>query len=143
MKFLKLSAAFALLTSALAAVASPAKANDIFIGTLSIENDAVVLKRCDAAQNTYLLRDADGADAVAALRKQSPAAKGYWYGEVIGEYTEIDGKDALIVISIDSIEADRSCHLLDALEAIEAAPVDTNAEPAKTASPTLQSNKDD
>jgi hypothetical protein len=136
----------ALLASAVVAMVSPAQANDIFIGTLSIEGDAVVLKRCDAAQNAYLLRDADDADdagAVAALRRQPPASKGYWYGEVIGEYVEIDGRDGLLVSTIESIEADRSCHLLDVLGNIEAPPVDRQAEPADDAVSATRSNSDD
>ena len=75
------------------AFALPADANDIFIGTLSIEGERVVLRRCDLAQNVYVLRDAEGVSAVAAMRKREPAAKGYWYGEVIGKYIEIEGVD--------------------------------------------------
>ena len=103
----------ALLASVWMLLTPPADANDIFIGTLSVEGGRVVLRRCDLAQNTYVLRDAEGMSAVAAMRRREPAAKGYWYGEVIGEYAEIEGGDGLSVMSIENIEADRSCHLLD------------------------------
>ena len=105
----------ALLALVWMALARPADANDIFIGTLSIEGEHIVLKRCDLVQNTYVLGDAEGLSAVAAMRKRAPAAKGYWYAEVIGEYTEIEGGDGLSVTSIKNIEADRSCHLLDVI----------------------------
>ena len=133
----------ALLAAALATIVSPAVANDVFIGTLSVEGDAVVLKRCDAAQNTYLLRDADDANAVAALRKQPPASEGYWYGEVIGEYLDIEGRDGLVVSTIESVTADQSCHLLDVLGEIEEPTVDRHAEQANDAVSAARSNSDE
>lgn len=123
-----------LLASVWMAVALPAEANDIFIGTLSVEGERVVLRRCDLAQNVYVLRDADGASAVAAMRRREPAAQGYWYGEVIGEYAEIEGGDGLSVTSIENIEADRSCHLLDLIDDEPPVPqVDTDAAPKGSA----------
>lgn len=112
----------ALLAGVWILLALPADANDIFIGTLSVEGDRVVLRRCDLAQNTYVLRDAEGVTAIAAMRKREPGAKGYWYGEVIGEYVEIEGGDGLSVTSIENIEADRSCHLLDFIDDGSSAP---------------------
>jgi hypothetical protein len=143
MAFVRFHLVTVLLAYALVVVASAAKANDIFIGTLSVEDDGVVLKRCDAAQNAYLLRDADGIDAVDAMRKRPPAPKGYWYGEVVGEYIEIDGRDGLLVTAIESIEADRSCHLLDALGGIEEPSVDHHAEPANSVVPAARTSNDD
>jgi hypothetical protein len=103
-------------------LAAPVGANDLFIGTLSIEGERVVLRRCDLAQNTYRLRDADGAFALDSIRKREPAAKGYWYGEVIGEYVAIDGGDGLSVTSIENIEADKNCHLSDLIDIDDGSP---------------------
>lgn len=89
----------------------------MFIGTISIRGDEVILERCDLARNTYLLRDVEGVDALAGIRKMPSTTKSYWYGEVIGEYVEIDGRDGLDVSSIENLRADDSCHLLDAIEA--------------------------
>ena len=122
------------------AFALPADANDIFIGTLSIEGERVVLRRCALAQNAYVLRDAEGVSAVAAMRKREPAAKGYWYGEVIGKYIEIEGVDGLSVASVENIEADRSCHLLDLIDDESLVPqVDSDAAPKDSA----RSHRDD
>lgn len=82
---------------------------DIFIGTLAVEKNDVILTRCDLVQNRYILRDAKGSDAVAAYARDGRPA----YGEVIGSYWEKDGHPALDVTAIDNVTPGRSCHLID------------------------------
>ena len=47
---------------------------DIFIGTLAVEKNDVILTRCDLVQNRYILRDAKGSDAVAAYARDGRPA---------------------------------------------------------------------
>lgn len=115
---------------AIIAIAAPtASAMDLYIGTLFVRDDAVVLERCDLAQTRYVLRDAAGADAVAALRAMPPPASGFWYGEVIGDYFETADGQGLEVSAIDALTPGRSCHLIDALDALDPSEA---ADPAST-----------
>lgn len=84
---------------------------DIFIGTLAVEKDDVVLTRCDLAQTRYVLHDAQGASAVAAYAGDGRAA----YGEVIAAYREEHGRPALDVSAIENVTPGKNCHLIDAL----------------------------
>jgi hypothetical protein len=104
----------ALSATALLAVAMPAAALDLFIGTVAIENGDVVLTRCDLVQNRYVLKDLPKAKAVATLLTKLPTMKGPVYAEVIGEYAE-DGKgdNLLNVDGIENVTAGKTCHLLD------------------------------
>ena len=97
----------------IAAMAPRAMANDLYIGTLSVQGDQVTLERCDLSRNTYLLIDAPGSNALMTIRNQPPAAKGFWYGEVIGEYTQVEGQHALSVVRIEDVQPNKSCHLTE------------------------------
>ena len=62
----------ALCALAAMATATPVLAQDLFIGTLDVRDDQVVLTRCDLAQNRYVLRDRPGEPEkpVAQLRER-------------------------------------------------------------------------
>jgi hypothetical protein len=112
--------ALALLATAATAQA-PAQAQDIFIGTVKIEQEKVVLTRCDTAQNRYVLKDGAPEKPVAALARRLATLKAPVEATVIGEYEE-DGEGAALRVSdIQDVEASTSCHLLDALSALEGA----------------------
>ncbi|KRA62605.1 hypothetical protein ASD89_22695 [Caulobacter sp. Root656] len=106
---------------AIAVAAAPAAAQDLFIGTVDVQKDQVILTRCDLAQNRYVLRDRQGeADKpVAKLRERLKTLKAPVYAEVIGEYVEVQGEDGngLEVTGLDNVTPAKSCHLLDALPA--------------------------
>ncbi|KSB90940.1 hypothetical protein AS593_12340 [Caulobacter vibrioides] len=99
--------------------AGAALAQDLYIGTLEVKKDQVILTRCDLAANRYVLRDREGEQEkpVARLREKLKALKAPVYVEVIGEYAEIEGEDgaALDVIGLENLKAGKSCHLTDAL----------------------------
>jgi hypothetical protein len=104
---------------ALAATAAPALAQDLYIGTVDVQKDQVILTRCDLANNRYVLRDRQGeADTpVAKLRERLKTLKAPVYAEVIGDYVEVQGEDGngLDVIALENVTAAKSCHLVDAL----------------------------
>ncbi len=95
--------------------ATATHAQDIYIGTLSVEGSQLVLKRCDLVQNTYTLHDEKGDTngAVSQFKKHAAHTRGIWYAEVAGVYEKREGKDALLVMSLDNVQAGKSCHLLD------------------------------
>lgn len=99
--------------------AGAASAQDLYIGTLEVRKDEVILVRCDLAANRYLLRDRQGEpeQPVAKLREKLKTLKAPVYVEVIGQYVEIQGHDgnALDVIGLENLSAGKSCHLVDAL----------------------------
>lgn len=106
-------------------VVTPAQAEtsppDIFIGTLSVEGDEVILKRCDLVTNTYVLRDdpVEDGDAVAQFKALGKAA----YGEVYGRYVEeAAGRNGLIVADIDNVTPGRDCHFVSMINAVVKAP---------------------
>lgn len=109
----------ALYALAVLATAGSALAQDLFIGTVDIQKDQLILTRCDLVANRYVLRDRTGeADKpVAKLRERLKTLKAPVYVEVIGEYVEIQGEDGngLDVIGLETITAGKSCHLIDAL----------------------------
>jgi hypothetical protein len=109
----------ALTAVALLASGGAAKAQDIYIGTVAVEKDVVVLTRCDLTQNRYVLRDRKGEARrpVADLRERLKRLRAPVYVEVIGEYAEQGEDNALDVIGLENLEAGKSCHLTDALEA--------------------------
>jgi hypothetical protein len=106
-----------------AAAAAPALAQDLYIGTVDVQKDQVILTRCDLVQNRYVLRDraqGEGNGAlVAGLRERLKTLKAPVYVEVIGEYVEVQGEDGngLEVIALENLTAGKSCHLADALPA--------------------------
>ncbi|PVM93211.1 hypothetical protein DDF62_01270 [Caulobacter radicis] len=99
--------------------AGAALAQDLYIGTVDVQKDQVILTRCDLAANRYVLRDRDGEQEkpVAKLRESLKTLKAPVYVEVIGQYVEIEGEDgnALDVIALEGLKAGKSCHLADAL----------------------------
>jgi len=111
----------ALCALALAVAAAPALAQDLYVGTVDVRKDQVILTRCDLAQNRYVLRDReDGAEKpVARLRERLKTLRAPVYAEVIGDYVEVQGEDGngLEVIALENVSAARSCHLVDALPA--------------------------
>ncbi len=89
-------------------------AQDIFIGTVAVENGLPVLTRCDLAETRYGLHDATGTSAVAAYTRDGRPS----YAEVIGSYAEVDGQPALDVSAIDHLTPGKNCHLRDTLDAL-------------------------
>jgi hypothetical protein len=102
------------LTLALAA-AQPAMGqdgpNDVFIGTITIEQNAAVLSRCDLGNTPYVLRDAAGRHTVLDLVRGHRSGDQPIYGEVIASYQEQDGTNILTVASIESRKMGKDCHL--------------------------------
>lgn len=98
---------------ALAAAATPVQEGaDVFIGTLELDGAALILRRCDLAENRYALVEAPGGHVLDALRKAKLPA----YGEVIGRYAE--GKDGGSILQVERVEGltpGKNCHLSDAL----------------------------
>ncbi|MEG3175600.1 hypothetical protein U1872_05105 [Sphingomonas sp. RB3P16] len=87
---------------------------DSFIGTLAVEQGDVILTRCDIGNARYLLRDAAGAEAVARYRQDGTPA----YAEVIARYSEEGSRNVLTVTDLADLTPGKSCHLLDALDAL-------------------------
>jgi hypothetical protein len=104
---------------AVTAFAAPALAQDIYIGTVDVQKDQVILTRCDLADNRYVLRDREGEPdkLVAKLRERLKTLKAPVYVEVIGEYVEVKSEDGngLDVIGLENVTPSKSCHLIDAL----------------------------
>lgn len=88
---------------------------DSFIGTLSIERGEVIFTRCDLGSSRYLLRDAVAAQAVASYKKNGRPA----YADVVASYSEEGGRNVLTVDDFAAFEPGKSCHLLDALDALD------------------------
>ena len=109
----------ALCALAVTAVAGPVVAQDLYIGTVDIQKDQVILTRCDLGDNRYVLRDRQGeADKpVAKLREKLKTLKAPVYVEVFGDYVEVQSEDGngLDVIGLENVTAGKSCHLMDAL----------------------------
>jgi hypothetical protein len=108
---------------------APAQAQDIFIGTVKIEQDKVLLTRCDLAENRYVLKDGAPEKPVAALARRLATLKAPVQATVIGEYEEDGDGAALRVGDIQDVQAGKSCHLLDALSALEGAPQPSDGVP--------------
>jgi hypothetical protein len=102
---------------ALAAATGSALAQDLYIGTVDVQKDQVILTRCDLVSNRYVLRDRQGETQVAKLQARLKTLKAPVYVEVIGEYVEVQSEDGngLDVISLEHVTAGKSCHLMDAL----------------------------
>lgn len=102
---------------AVALSAAPALAQDLYIGTVEVLKDQVVLTRCDLVQNRYILRDGKDASEkpVAKLRDQLKTLKAPVYVEAFGQYAEQGEDNVLDVVSLENIKAGKSCHLMDAL----------------------------
>jgi len=85
---------------------------DSFVGTLSVEQGDVILRRCDIGNARYLLRDAAGAKAVARYREDGTPA----YADVIARYSKEGSRNVLTVTVVADLTPGKSCHLLDALD---------------------------
>jgi hypothetical protein len=107
----------ALAALATAVSAAPALAQDLYIGTVDVQKDQVILTRCDLVENRYVLRDREGETQVAQLRARLKTLKAPVYAEVFGDYVEVQSEDGngLDVISLEHVTAGKSCHLSDAL----------------------------
>jgi hypothetical protein len=109
----------ALCALAVTAAAGSALAQDLYIGTVDVQKDQVILTRCDLGDNRYVLRDREGEaeKPVAKLREQLKTLKAPVYVEVFGEYVEVQSEDGngLDVIGLENVTAGKSCHLIDAL----------------------------
>ncbi|WP_294331828.1 hypothetical protein [uncultured Sphingomonas sp.] len=99
------------LIALLAATPQAEPSTDIFIGTIERDGDAIVLRRCDLAENRYTLVDAGGVQAMAKLRKAKLPA----YGEVVAHAVEQGDGVILQVERVDKLTPGKSCHLADVL----------------------------
>ena len=104
--------------------ADPLHAQDIYTGTLHVDADGLLLRRCDLAGNHYRLRDAESAthSPVAAYLADPQHRNGIWIADVVGEYQRVGEIDRLVVEALENLQPGSSCHLLDALDALDTAP---------------------
>lgn len=93
----------------------PKESMDIFIGTLTIQNNKAMLTRCDIAQNEYVLKDADWSKhkAVSSFLSKGKKLKQPIYAEVIAAYKSEKDINILLVDSIENLTEAKSCHLAD------------------------------
>ncbi|EXB49259.1 hypothetical protein [Acinetobacter sp. 1000160] len=93
----------------------PKESMDIFMGTLTIQNNKAMLTRCDIAQNEYVLQDADWSKqkAVSDFLSNATKLKQPIYAEVIAAYKSEKDINILLVDSIENLTEAKSCHLAD------------------------------
>lgn len=93
----------------------PKESMDIFMGTLTIQDNKAILTRCDIAQNEYVLKDADGSKekAVSGFLSNATKLKQPIYAEVIAAYKSEKDINILLVDSIENLTEAKSCHLAD------------------------------
>lgn len=93
----------------------PKESMDIFMGTLTIQNNKAILTRCDIAQNEYVLKDADWSKkkAVSGFLSNATKLKQPIYAEVIAAYKSEKDINILLVDSIENLTEAKSCHLAD------------------------------
>lgn len=91
----------------------PKESMDIFMGTLTIQDNKAILTRCDIAQNEYVLKDADWSKqkAVSGFLSKATKLKQPIYAEVIAAYKSEKDINILLVDSIDNLTEAKSCHL--------------------------------
>ena len=96
-------------------LAGSASAQDLYIGTLEKDGDALVLSRCDLGDTRYILRDDTEDDApVADWFKRDivrPAQV-----SVFGSVEEEGDTYVLAALAIDDVKPGTTCHLDDALD---------------------------
>ncbi|OJU69232.1 MAG: hypothetical protein BGN93_07455 [Acinetobacter sp. 39-4] len=94
---------------------NPKENMDIFMGTLTIQDNKAILTRCDIAQNEYVLKDADWSKekAVSGFLSKATKLKQPIYAEVIAAYKSEKDINILLVDSIDNLTEAKSCHLSD------------------------------
>ncbi|WP_433847901.1 hypothetical protein [Acinetobacter proteolyticus] len=93
----------------------PKESMDIFMGTLTIQDNKAILTRCDIAQNEYVLKDADWSKekAVSSFLSKATKLKQPIYAEVIAAYKNEKDINILLVDSIENLTEAKSCHLSD------------------------------
>lgn len=93
----------------------PKESMDIFMGTLTIQNNKAILTRCDIAQNEYVLKDSDWSKekAVSGFLSNATKLKQPIYAEVIAAYKSEKDINILLVDSIENLTEAKSCHLAD------------------------------
>ncbi len=93
----------------------PKESMDIFMGTLTIQDNKAILTRCDIAQNEYVLKDADWSKqkAVSGFLSKATKLKQPIYAEVIAAYKNEKDINILLVDSIENLTEAKSCHLAD------------------------------
>lgn len=100
-----------ILALALAAAAQEREPLDLFIGTIAVEQDQVVLTRCNLGNDRYKLRDASDSQAVATFRKDHTGDAPI-YAEVYGAYHEEGGQHVLNVAGMEADPKEKDCHLV-------------------------------
>ncbi len=87
---------------------------DIFPGTLLVWQDQPVLIRCDLGQSAYILVDANMRTApwLEQINKLDASLASPVSAVVVGSYRKVDGKNHLVVKSIEKIRKGHSCHLV-------------------------------
>ena len=107
--------------------AAAATTDDLFTGTLAIERGNVILNRCDAAENRYLLIDHRGDRTGSLATYAAPVGEVF---DVIGTATDQDGAIMLTVSALTRRTPRPLCHLadIDAMFADAAAPTIDPAE---------------
>ncbi|MDD5358863.1 MAG: hypothetical protein PHI79_02265 [Sulfurovaceae bacterium] len=90
-------------------------ANDIFIGTLEKDDVGLYLKRCALGSDIYTLKDQAKSTIIKDLEKKYTKLKKPITISFVAEYEECNGKNCLLVDSIDEMTENESCHLLDNL----------------------------
>lgn len=89
---------------------------DFFTGSIEMKGKDMILRRCDAAENSYILRPSPRAKAnyLNKLRAKKLPPKNTT--TLIAHYVEINGKDGLEIFNISEIKRDKSCHLSELLD---------------------------
>ena len=87
---------------------------DLFPGTLVIWQDQPVLIRCDLLKNAYVLVDHNMQTApyLEQIRELQASIESPVSARVYGSYRQIDGKNHLVVKSMENIRKGDSCHLV-------------------------------
>lgn len=112
------------------AVAQETRIPDIFNGMVVTDGDKLVLERCDGGKTPYRLTAAqDAGDPLAQLRGKD----GLLQAQLIARYRADGDAHVLEVLWVERIQAGKSCHLEDALEAYFSSHVvaDPNADKAR------------
>lgn len=97
--------------------ARDAPVRDIFIGTIAKEGSNLILERCDVGRTRYVLRAAEGGEQALAVLRQH---KGLVQAELVASYRTEGGDHVLYVASVDNVQAGKTCHLTDAIDALAA-----------------------
>lgn len=100
--------------SMLASAALAEEYLDIYPGTLVISQGQPVLIRCDLVKNAYILvgPDMQTSSYVEQIRQLGASLESPVSVIVVGAYKNVDGKNHLVVQSLEEIRKGRSCHLV-------------------------------